>query len=64
MDESKFGFNASAEGVDADEGAQDGAKYVVDVVENHKLIETQFARKDYQAYIKGYMKRLVAKYLF
>jgi len=61
IDESKFGFNASAEGCDADEGAEDGCKYVIDVVDNHKLSETQFAKKDYQAYIKGYMKRVKQK---
>jgi len=61
VDESKFGFNASADGADADEGAEDGVKYVIDVVDNHKLTETQFAKKDYQTYIKGYMKRVKTK---
>lgn len=61
VDESNFGFNASADGADADEGASDGVKYVYDVVDNHKLLETQFVKKDYQAYIKGYMKRVKAK---
>jgi len=61
IDESKFGFNASAEGCDADEGAEDGVKYVIDVVDNHKLVETQYGKKDYQSYIKGYMKRVKSK---
>merc|ERR1712154_38765 len=51
------GSNASAE--EMEEGTESG----VDLVLNHRLVETGFAKKnDYMAYLKDYMKKVV-KYL-
>lgn len=55
------GFNPSAE--EADEGAESVSVSGVDVVLNHRLVET-FAfgdKKSYTAYLKDYMKKLVAE---
>ena len=55
------GANASAE--EADEGTDSMAVSGVDVVLNHKLVETGFgSKKDYTVYLKDYMKKIV-KYL-
>ena len=55
------GANASAE--EADEGTDSSAVSGVDVVLNHKLVETGFgSKKDYTVYLKDYMKKIV-KYL-
>merc|ERR1712241_512874 len=55
------GANASAE--EADEGTESSAVSGVDVVLNHKLVETGFgSKKDYTVYLKDYMKKVV-KYL-
>lgn len=58
------GSNASAEGADADEGADAaGAVSGIDIVLNHRLTETGFgSKKDYMVYLKDYMKKVV-KYL-
>lgn len=55
------GFNPSAE--DADEGTDEAVESGVDVVLNHRLCETYaFSdKKSYTAYLKDYMKKLVAK---
>ena len=56
-------MNASAEGADADEGVDPTSTSGVDVVLNHRLIETGFGtKKDYMVYLKDYMKKVV-KYL-
>jgi hypothetical protein len=57
------GANASAEGADADEGGDIGVESGVDIVLNHRLVET-FAfgdKKGYTAYLKEYMKKVVEK---
>ena len=58
------GSNASAEGADADEGADGpGSVSGIDIVLNHRLTETGFgSKKDYMVYLKDYMKKVV-KYL-
>ncbi|KAJ3282232.1 hypothetical protein HK104_010995 [Borealophlyctis nickersoniae] len=55
-----IGANASAE--EADEGVEDGAQTVNNVVYSFRLQSTQFDKKSYMTYIKGYMKAL-KKYL-
>jgi len=55
------GANASAE--EADESTVEGVASGVDIVLNHRLVET-FAfgdKKGYTAYLKDYMKKLVEK---
>ncbi|KAK4650728.1 hypothetical protein QC762_710110 [Podospora pseudocomata] len=49
------GANASAEGGD-DEGAEDTAKEVINVVSSGLLESTSFDKKSYMAYLKGYLK--------
>lgn len=55
------GFNPSAE--DGDEGTDVAVETGVDVVLNHRLCETYAFgdKKSYTAYLKDYMKKLVAK---
>ena len=48
------GANASAE--EAEEGADDQAQQVIDVVHSFRLNETGFDKKGYLTYLKGYMK--------
>ncbi|XP_014253437.1 translationally-controlled tumor protein homolog [Cimex lectularius] len=54
------GFNPSAE--EADEGTDEAVESGVDVVLNHRLCETYAFndKKSYTAYLKDYMKKLVA----
>merc|ERR1711956_168004 len=55
------GSNASAE--EADEGTDGSSESGVDLVLNHRLVETGFgSKKDYTVYLKDYMKKVV-KYL-
>merc|ERR1739849_9921 len=55
------GSNASAE--EADEGTDTASVSGVDLVLNHRLVETGFgSKKDYTVYLKDYMKKVV-KYL-
>merc|ERR1712236_3912 len=55
------GSNASAE--EADEGTDSNSVSGVDLVLNHRLVETGFgSKKDYTVYLKDYMKKVV-KYL-
>merc|ERR1719221_2506936 len=55
------GANASAE--EADEGTDAASESGVDVILNHRLVETGFgSKKDYTVYLKDYMKKVV-KYL-
>merc|ERR1712141_581102 len=55
------GSNASAE--EADEGTEGSSESGVDLVLNHRLVETGFgSKKDYTVYLKDYMKKVV-KYL-
>jgi len=53
------GANASAE--EADEGTDAASESGVDVILNHRLVETGFpSKKDYTVYLKDYMKKVVA----
>jgi len=53
------GANPSAEGEDAEE-TDAGVESGVDVIINHRLVETGFGdKKSYTAYLKEYMKRVV-----
>jgi len=55
-----IGGNASAEGEDADAGADDGQIQGVNVIMNARLTETNFGKKDFTVYMKGYMKKVLA----
>ena len=56
-------MNASAEGADDDGDCDPSSVSGVDLVLNHRLCETGFAKKnDYMTYLKDYMKNVV-KYL-
>ncbi|KAG0741373.1 hypothetical protein G6F57_004925 [Rhizopus arrhizus] len=54
-----IGANPSAEG--GDEGVESSAQTVNNVVHSFRLVETQFDKKSYMTYIKGYMKELKKK---
>ncbi|EIE88917.1 hypothetical protein RO3G_13628 [Rhizopus delemar RA 99-880] len=54
-----IGANPSAEG--EDEGVESSAQTVNNVVHSFRLVETQFDKKSYMSYIKGYMKELKKK---
>ena len=52
------GSNASAE--QADEGTDANSVSGVDLVLNHRLVETGFgSKKDYTIYLKDYMKKVI-----
>ncbi|KXT05417.1 hypothetical protein AC578_11016 [Pseudocercospora eumusae] len=53
------GANASAE--EAEEGADDTAQTVIDIVHSFRLNETAFDKKGYLSYLKGYMKAVKEK---
>lgn len=53
------GANASAE--EAEEGADDAAQQVIDVISSFRLNSTQFDKKGYLTYLKGYMKAVKEK---
>lgn len=57
--EVNIGANPSAE--EQEEGLEDGAKQVNNVVHSHRLQQTSFDKKGYLAYLKGYMKAVKAK---
>jgi len=62
IDESKLGANASAEGADADEGAEDSAQQGIDLVIDNYYQETAFGKKkEYMVYMKGYIADLQEK---
>merc|ERR1711941_34913 len=48
IDDSLIGGNASADGEDADAGADDSAVTGINVIINHKLNPTQFTKKDFK----------------
>jgi hypothetical protein len=54
-----IGANASAE--EADEGTEDTAQQVLDIVHSFRLNETGFDKKGYLSHLKGYMKAVKAK---
>jgi len=51
-----IGANPSAE--EADEGVDDTAKFVIDVVHSFRLNETSFDKKSYLSHLKTYMKKV------
>merc|ERR1712088_747647 len=56
-----IGANASAE--EAGEGTEEAMESGVDLVLNHRLVETGFGKKaDYMNYLKEYMKSLLGKF--
>ena len=58
-DDFDIGANASAE--EGGEGTEEATESGVDLVLNHRLVETGFGKKaDYMNYLKDYMKRVVA----
>jgi len=55
------GSNASAEGEDCDGGDDPSVVSGIDIVLNHRLVQTGFgSKKDYMVYLKGYMKKVIA----
>merc|ERR1712088_1194746 len=60
IDEALIGGNASADGEDADAGADDSAVTGINVVMTHKLCETAFAKKDFKVYMKDFLKKTIA----
>ncbi|TXL70421.1 hypothetical protein D9O29_23705, partial [Pantoea vagans] len=59
IDDSLLGGNASAEEVT--ESSEASSCSGVDIVLNHKLIETSYDKKQYMGYLKGYLKAVKAK---
>lgn len=53
------GGNPSAE--EGDEGTDDAAQTVIDVVHSFRLTPTSFGKKDYLQHLKGYMKTVKTK---
>jgi len=53
-----IGANASAEEVE--EGLEENAETAINVVHNFRLQSTQFDKKSYLTYLKGYMKKVKA----
>jgi len=58
VDDSMIGGNASAEGEDADAGADPTSVSGIDVVLAHRLVDFDIKKKDYMTYIKGYMGKV------
>ena len=57
-DDFDIGANASAE--EGAEGTEEASESGVDLILNHRLVETGFGKKaDYMNYLKDYMKRVV-----
>ena len=56
------GANPSAEGEDADDGADPSVVSGLDVVLNQRLVETGFSKADYKNYLKTYTKSLMEKW--
>ena len=50
------GGNASAE--EAEEGVEDSAQQVIDIVHSFRLNETSFDKKSYLTHLKEYMKKV------
>ncbi len=55
------GANASAEGDGGDEGTDETSESGVDIVLNHRLVETGFDKKGFTDYLKMYMKKVSQK---
>lgn len=58
VSDAMFGGNASAEGADADAGAEDVGKSGINVVLNHRLMEYALKKKDYMVHIKEYIGKV------
>jgi len=58
-----IGGNPSADGggEDGDEGVEDGAVTVNNLVDAHKLVETAYDKKAYTSHIKAYLKKIIEK---
>lgn len=56
-----IGANPSAEGEGGDEAMEEGTTTVNNVVYSFRLTETQFDKKSFMTYIKGYMKTIKAR---
>merc|ERR1712110_397469 len=55
------GSNASAE--EAEEGTDSASESGVDIILNHRLVETGFgSKKEYTVYLKDYMKKVLGKF--
>jgi len=59
IDDSLIGGNASADGADADAGADDAVAKVINVISTHKLSQTSFTKKDFKTCMKGLLKKTV-----
>lgn len=59
IDEALIGGNKSADGEDADAGADDSAVTGINVVMTHKLQPTGFAKKDFKTYMKTFLKSTI-----
>merc|ERR1711970_1227263 len=57
IDDALIGGNASADGADADAGADDGASSGIDVVMNHNLSPSGFGKKDFKVYMGAWFKK-------
>jgi len=57
IDDALIGGNASADGADADAGADDAASSGIDVIMNHNLSPTAFAKKDWLVFMKSWAKK-------
>lgn len=59
IDDRMIGGNASAEGCDQDEGVDASSTSGINVVLDNRLVQGGFSgKKDYQVYIKDYMKKI------
>lgn len=56
------GSNPSAEGEDADDGADPTVQSGLDLVLDQRLVETGFSKSDYKNYLKTYTKSLQEKW--
>jgi len=59
--EYNIGANASAEGGGEDEGYDSNTVTINNIVDAHRLQQTQFDKKSYMAYIKNYVQKLLKK---
>jgi len=57
IDDALIGGNASADGADADAGADDAAVTGINVVMNAKLVGTAFSKKDLKTYMMPWFKK-------
>ncbi|VDO02631.1 unnamed protein product [Rodentolepis nana] len=61
VDDALIGANPSTEGGE-DDGVQDDVRTVINVVESHQLEQMDVGTvRDYQAYLKGYLKSVISR---